>query len=246
MFDASLQQTYQSGTDAVNAGYYNHSDVLALLKLDPWFKNGRGTAYYSNMQADLQAASDVLKHGRRRNNGTKLGTKNLIQLVDWLMYCKPTNSDVTAAQADASWNSCSPNASCRSTTAEWSLYLNYYLQLKSKYYTIAKQLANPNCRDCFIGTDPLATPGCVMSGKLSDYDSFYSKPMIPIISTLDIRMALQPFAGELYLQLGFQAKFYRSDHTVRAGKCQWRATCRFWPNRSTCGPGYSAGAQLYL
>src|SRR5581483_2476734 len=60
-FDVNLQQNYTAGSDAVNAGYYNHADPLALLKLDPWFNgSGRGVPYYTQMQNDLQNLTTVL------------------------------------------------------------------------------------------------------------------------------------------------------------------------------------------
>lgn len=206
IFDANLQQAYPSGSDAVSAGYYNHSDVLALLKKDPWFNNGKGIPYYSNMQSDLQAASDVLSM-TPTDNGTKLGTKDLVQLIDWLLYCKPANTNVTSTQADASWNSCSPNASCRSATMEWTLYRNYYLQLKSKYYTIAKQLANPNCRDCFIGTDPLATAGCVIAGKISDYSIVLQQINNTYNFYIVYKGGTAPFAGNYTFNWDFKQNF---------------------------------------
>jgi RHS repeat-associated protein len=196
-FDAALQQSYPSGSDAATAGYYNHADVLALLKKDPWFNGGRGGAYYSKMQTDLQGASDVLSI-TPKDGGTSLGVKNLVQLVDWILYCKPTDPNVTAAQADASWQSCTVNDNCRSATMEWTLYRNYYLQLKSKYYRIAK-LATPgfqNCLDCFIGMDPLATAGCVVSGQLSDYTVV--KQVFGSTTTFNLiyKNGTAPFAGD--------------------------------------------------
>jgi len=169
-FDATLQQMYQDGNDAVTAGYYDHNNVLALLQKDPWFNGVRGSSYLASMQADLQKASDALAM-TPSVGGTALAAKDLIQLTDWLLYCKPTNENITSDQVTSSWNNCAPSASCRSVTVEWTTYLNFYLQLKNKYYRIAK-LATPqfsNCLDCFIGTDPLATAGCVISGSLSDY-----------------------------------------------------------------------------
>lgn len=180
-FDANLQQNYQAGSDAVAAGYYNHADPYALLEKDPWFNGGRGGTYYSNMQADLQNLTTALSLAPMDGTvtpATALPVKNINQYIDWLLYCKPTDPNPSAAEMTSSWQSCSPNDNCRSATMEWQLYLQYYMQLKSKYYRIAKlayfqngqgPTGNPNCLDCFIGADALSTLGCVPPDDLSNY-----------------------------------------------------------------------------
>ncbi len=125
-FDANLQQNFQSGQDAVNAGYYNHSDPLALLKKDPWFNSsGRGYTYYNQMASDLNNLSTVL-HMTPTFGSTTLSTKGIIALDDWLLYCKPTTTGATQDQVTTSWNSCTVNDNCRSVSMEWQLYLQYY------------------------------------------------------------------------------------------------------------------------
>ena len=181
-FDANLQQNYQDGSDAANAGYYNHADPFALLKLDPWFNGaGRGATYYANMQADLQnltTAISVNPTDQTVSPAQPLPVKNIIQYIDWVLYCAPAGTGATAADLTNSWNNCSPSANCRSVTLEWQLYLQYYMQLKSKYYRIAKlayfqttagPAGNPGCLDCFIGADALATAGCVPPDVLTNY-----------------------------------------------------------------------------
>jgi hypothetical protein len=181
-FDANLQQNYADGSDAANAGYYNHADPFALLERDPWFTNGgRGVPYYSQMQADLQrltTAIGVNPTDQTVSPAQPLPVKNIIQYIDWVLYCAPSGTGATAADLTNSWNNCSPGDNCRSVTLEWQLYLQYYMQLKSKYYHIAKlayfapsagPTQNPGCLDCFIGADPASTSGCVAPGALSDY-----------------------------------------------------------------------------
>ncbi len=180
-WDANLQQNYTVGSDAVNAGYYNHADPYALLEKDPWFNAGRGQSYYSDMHSDLQNLSAVLGLAPTDNTVSPpaaLPAKNIVQWIDWSLYCNPANSSVSAAQLTASWQNCNPSDACRSVTMEWTMYLNYYLQLKSKYYQIAKAAyfainpaAAPNqgCQDCFIGGDILSTGGCVPPDALTTY-----------------------------------------------------------------------------
>ena len=207
-FDEGLKQNYTNGSDAVNAGYYNHSDPLALLNKDPFFMNGRGQPYYAKMQSDLQNLSQVLSIIPTDNSttpATELPVKNIIQLLDWMLYCKLDDPNATKAQTIASWNSCTPADNCRSTTMEWQLYLNYYLQLKSKYYRITKiqfyqanpsSQPNPNCLDCFIGLDPLAAAGCTPPGPLSDYQIVRQDDAYTVYFYLVYQNGASPFIGD--------------------------------------------------
>jgi RHS repeat-associated protein len=168
LFDANLQYI-QSGADAASLYHFTSFNPTSILFYDPWFQSGaRGAPYVNQMSADLNNASDAL--GLTPTDGaTKLTVKSLSALVDWILYCKPSDNNVSASAADASWQSCAPNDQCRSLTMEWQLYRNFYLQLKSKYYRLAKIAYNPNCLDCFIGGDPLSTTSCTISGTLADY-----------------------------------------------------------------------------
>jgi hypothetical protein len=75
------------------------------------------------------------------------------------LYCKPVNPNATAQDFINSWN-CTPDPGCRSLTAEWQLYRDYYLKIKSKYVRLAKLQYDPACENCFIGPNPLHVDGC--------------------------------------------------------------------------------------
>lgn len=156
-FDQTLRDNITTGQKAVDKGYFNRSNLAALLDADPFFNGGRGTTYKSAMLADLQTLSDVLGMTLTNTSGTKLAVKNILQLADWELYCKPTASSTTASDMVNSWT-CSPAAACRSLTAEWEIYRNYYLQIKSKYMAYTRQAGMPGCTSCFIGTDGLSGP----------------------------------------------------------------------------------------
>ncbi|MBV4358902.1 LamG-like jellyroll fold domain-containing protein [Pinibacter aurantiacus] len=169
-FDRSLRETYTVGQDAVDKGFYNRNNIYALLNNDPFFwGSGRGYAYRQRMQFDLDNFSNAIGMVMKNSSHQAQSSKNILQLIDWMLYCKPATVEKSDAGIDAmaySWNNCSPDASCRSLTREWELYRNYYLQLKSKYVEIAKQAAYPNCKNCFIGTQTAL--GCQGSSTFVD------------------------------------------------------------------------------
>ena len=160
IFDEKLRQITR-GSDAAALGYYSRSNLTALLDLDPFFNGGRGNASYKALMAnDLSKLSDVLHMTLQDQYNQPLASKNIIQLIDWMLYCRPTNPNATTTDMVNSW-SCFPSASCMSTTREWEMYRQFYLQLKSKYMEVIKQAAVPSCTNCFIGKDPLMATGAV-------------------------------------------------------------------------------------
>lgn len=159
-FDQNIRQVYTTGDLATAKGYYDHSNALALMQHDPFFSpTGRGYTYLGQMTADLQSYTDRQHITMKDASGNILGGKDIISYIDWVLYCAPTSSSAAPTDFINSWNSCAPSSSCRSTTREWGLYSNYYLALKSKYVTLAKQTYNPSCRSCFVGNDGLNTLG---------------------------------------------------------------------------------------
>ena len=168
-FDEKLKETVTKGSDAVSAGYYSQTDYLLLSDVDPFFNGGRGTSYKEQFQSDLESLSAVLRMRLKDLSNNDLPVKNIQEFVEWMLYCKPTNENATAADFANSW-SCIPAANCRSLTGEWELYRNYYLKIKSKYVRLAKLANDPGCENCFIGQDPItSSTGCANPGPLSDY-----------------------------------------------------------------------------
>ena len=154
IFDQQIQNSYPNGTDAINAGLYNRSDAHATLNLDPFFNGGSGAIYKTAMQGDLDNTSAVLLINIPDANGNILAPKNILQLVDWTLYCKPAGNGPSQTDLINSWQNCSPNNTCRSDAQEWVLYSSYYEQLKSKYVELVKQAAG--CINCYVGNDGLA------------------------------------------------------------------------------------------
>ncbi|HLP39530.1 RHS repeat-associated core domain-containing protein [Lacibacter sp.] len=174
IFDEKLKKEISTGQQAVNAGYFvnpasgGSTDYLWLSNADKFFNGGKGTGYKTQLQTDLTNLSTIMKMNVKDLNGNNLPAKNISQLVDWILYCRPTNDNATQQDLINSWT-CTPDVACRSLTMEWELYRNYYLQIKSKYVRLAKQATNPACLDCFIGNDPLAANICEDPGVLTDY-----------------------------------------------------------------------------
>lgn len=174
-FDEKLREQID-GTDALSLGYYNRNDYLALLNKDPFFNGGRGTGNYKTaMQNDLAALSEKVNIRFKDQNGSYLSAKNILQLVEWLLYCKPADESAPSTTYITSWNNCNPENNCRSIDSEWELYRNYYLKLKNKYVRLAKLAFNSNCENCFIGQDAYTANTCLDPGPVSDY-SFIALP----------------------------------------------------------------------
>ncbi|MBL7740729.1 MAG: hypothetical protein JNK14_16035 [Chitinophagaceae bacterium] len=167
-FDEKIREVIIKGQDAVAAGYYSTSNYQQLSQLDPFFNGGRGTSYKPQLVSDLENLSAVLRIRFKDMSGNYMPVKNIQQLLEWELYCKPTGEGATAADFINSWN-CNPDANCRSLTAEWELYKNYYLKIKSKYVRLAKLDYDPSCENCFIGQDPVSAGICEDPGPLTDY-----------------------------------------------------------------------------
>lgn len=153
-FDAKLRDIITSGAKAVSQGLYNRSNYKAIVALDPFFATGgRGNAYKSQIEADLDNLSNVFKMTLKNSSGVNMNSKNIVQLIDWILYCKPTSPTATASDLTNSWTNCTPDNNCRSVSQEWEMFRNYYLRLKTKYFQIVKSAINPSCTNCYIGGD---------------------------------------------------------------------------------------------
>jgi RHS repeat-associated protein len=156
-FDRTVRETVTNGDEAISRGYFNRSNIYALLNADPFFNGGRGSSLRSGMESDLSNFSNVMGFVAKDGNNVPAAGKNILAFVDWVLYCKP-NTDLTDYNTVYnSWVSCNPSATCRSATMEWELYRDFYLQLKSKYLNQVKAQVVPDCVDCFIGKDALVS-----------------------------------------------------------------------------------------
>jgi hypothetical protein len=201
-FDEKLREIVTKGSDAVAAGYYSQSDPYALLNNteEVFFKTGgAGNPYYSQMYNDLTNLSDVLKIKMKDVNGNDLPGKNILQLIDWMLYCKPEDPNATISDFANSWTSCTPDAGCRSLSSEWELYRNYYLMIKSKYIRLAKLAHDPGCDNCFIGQDPISATICVDPGPLSDYTIFGGI----VNQKIHYKNGTAPFKGDYRIKLQY-------------------------------------------
>jgi RHS repeat-associated protein len=147
-YEDKMKNVITKGADAILKGYYDRTNPYILLNNDPFFSTRLPEK--ANMQADLAAISTVLGMNPQDASNNPLPAKNILQLVDWILYCKPSSPTSTQGDLVASWqNSCTPSLSCRSSTREWEMYRDYYFQLRGKYIQQAK---GPGC-NCYIGTD---------------------------------------------------------------------------------------------
>lgn len=187
-FDESLRDYVKDGDDAVAKGLYSRSNYKLILdgNKDPFFATGgTGASYLTNMSADLLNASNVLNMTIKNSSGQPLATKNILQLIDWMLYCRPSSPTATETDYINSW-SCTPDPNCRSLSQEWEMYRDLYLRLKTKYVQQRKEALFPTCQNCFIGQDPAqavacpsATSGSGSGGCLSIDDFYKSEVEIP-------------------------------------------------------------------
>jgi RHS repeat-associated protein len=154
-FDKTLRESVTNGSDAISRGYYNRSNMIALLDADPFFNGGRGSAYKPYMINDLNNLSNVIGFIVKNSSGVVQPGKSIFGFIDWALYCKPITATTDPDIFLNSWNSCSVTPACRATTYEWELYRNYYLKLKNRYLYQVKAQVSPGCTDCFIGKDAM-------------------------------------------------------------------------------------------
>ncbi len=208
-FDEGINNL-NKGADAVAKLYYkrDYTNIYTdagytdqLLKQDPFFNGGRGGSgsgtYYTGMQNDLNNLSTILKFNIRDDvTDDVLPKKNILEFIDWMLYRKPAAYSSTAtADLVNSWKDATTiPASCRSVSREWDLYRMYYLQVKSKYFQLVKQAQNPECKNCFIGTDgtPSSIGACIADNPVdglgrcptaNDFETFETEVQYSIIQS---------------------------------------------------------------
>lgn len=110
---------------------YDYNNPSWLINKDPFFQTaGKGKKYAADMTADLQQFTTRILSANSAYN------KNLIQFVDYSLYCiDPASATNTNTNTDY-WTNCSPSAACRIPDREWEMYKEYYFQLKEAYYNL--------------------------------------------------------------------------------------------------------------
>ncbi|MFC0773043.1 LamG-like jellyroll fold domain-containing protein [Terrimonas alba] len=142
-FDRDIQD-WEADT-AMARDWFDPNDYEALLKKDPFFNGGGGSALYNKMKDSLRLFSRTMVRLAQSD-------KNILQVVDIVLYCN---------QQYNGWDACNPDSSCRSRNREWFMYQQWYLNLKARFYEEARRTSsNPifaNCVNCYIGDD-VASP----------------------------------------------------------------------------------------
>ncbi|WP_343693213.1 RHS repeat-associated core domain-containing protein [Chitinophaga sp.] len=114
---------------------YNTANASWLADYDPAFNNVL-LNYKTNFVSDLN------NYSKNVMGITQVGTKNLFGYVDYLLYCADnsgsTNANNHPLPGTDNWTTCAPVASCRIPDLEWQTYRAKYIELKDKYYAMAR------------------------------------------------------------------------------------------------------------
>jgi RHS repeat-associated protein len=132
---------------ALNGLTFSRTPTL-LFNVDPFFQSGSGQGYIGRMTQDLnEYTTKVLALN-------SLTVKNISQFVDYELYCADPAS--TTSTNPNVWGNCVPVVACRVEDREWALYRDHYLQLKQKYFELARK--ETTCLNkCEIST-PIVLP----------------------------------------------------------------------------------------
>jgi RHS repeat-associated protein len=144
VFDKNVEDL-MDGNAAVADGLFARNSYNHIMGRDPFFTTGAGVLFKKEMDTALAKYS-------REYFGYSGADRNILQMVDLLLYC--------SNQTDP-YATCSIDNSCRAINREWEMYKRFYLNLKQRYYERAR-IADPayaGCVNCFIGQDLMSLSG---------------------------------------------------------------------------------------
>ena len=145
-FDKKVE-SLDDADSAKTLGWFDPAVYYKILDADPFFSGPSHLARYLRMKKSLLQFS-------RRYVRKAQPSKNILQFIDIVLYCKTQYNG---------WNTCNPDSACRSRNREWFLYKTLYLNLKQKFYEEARR-ADPqfaSCTNCMIGGDILTESGVI-------------------------------------------------------------------------------------
>jgi len=125
---------------------FNPTNPSWLLDNDPFFMGPARAASKANMLSDLNNYSKNVMKIDPATTGANL--KSLKEYVDYQLYCADslsTTSNGPNSSGLIRWNGHTPKILCRVEDKEWQLYRDLYLELKQKYFELARQTACPGC-----------------------------------------------------------------------------------------------------
>lgn len=143
---------------------WNKDNPIWLTAQDPFFySTAPGYSLLTAFREDLNKYSLSVK------GVVSDSVKNLNRFIDFLLYCAPKDgSQANTSAADNVWNYCSPDAACRIPDREWAMYVDAYMELKQKYYQLARNGNAAYCRDkCPVGTPLGIGNGCPPGGAFT-------------------------------------------------------------------------------
>ncbi len=149
---------------------YTTRNFLSLMENDPFFKNcGAGFPFIAAMTWELTNFSK-----------TKLVTTtppyinmNILEFIDHTIYCSDGSWDLKVA-------ACTLDDECRKREKEWSLFVNFYLQLKQQYDEMARRCWMSTCVNCYIGSDGINRKDLTIDPSCGNPDNDWMKALPPL------------------------------------------------------------------
>ncbi|SFD83906.1 RHS repeat-associated core domain-containing protein [Chitinophaga sp. CF118] len=175
----TLAESITDISSVIPGAVYSKSNPTWLIDKDSFFVKypAQRTAFVADLANYSSNIAGI--------TNTNFPVKDLVGYVDYMLYCSDytgnTNSQNIPVKNANNWTNCSPVESCRMPDMEWRLYRDKYLELKQKYFQIARNtsaycgntgicaVGNPSSfvvRDCpastdfIIQADPQSCPTC--------------------------------------------------------------------------------------
>jgi hypothetical protein len=131
---------------------YDTSNVRWLVDHDPFFlSGGKGYNFAPAFVDDLANYSRNIVGGQTQG----MPVRSLTKFVDYMLYCADYNGSTNVhnipVKAADNWSNCVPDNNCRIPDREWALYREKYLELKEKYYQLARNTSQYCGAACTVG-----------------------------------------------------------------------------------------------
>ncbi len=256
-WDEKVKQLYTKATDISNITNSSTNQSLAydytsgdwLLAGDPFFNTPTtadfptGYDYKQKMSDDLKKySSNVLYVSSANFNDPPNTTVKVLGLTQYIDYSIYRVGDLGTTQTSDKWNADALLAAdaCRVKDKEWSLYKEFYFQLKQKYYDKLRRTATCSSLSCDIG-QLIEAP---LSGSCPDAQNFTIVANGP--STAGMQHVLLTYTGSKF-DVPVEVKLYYPSSVTDLTSTKYNAsliTKIYLQNSATAPYGFDIPAAL--